>query len=445
MRVLYVSHTDQVSGGERSLLDLLGALDEHVQPTVATATGDLSAALGALDVPTRIIPRTSGSLKPHPVHTPRAVSELIRAAWSVRRIADRDDAELVHANSIRAGLVAVAAARMGAPPAVVHVRDVLPDSALTRLTRAAIGSGASAIVGNSAHTLDKFAGPRSGATLAVAHSPVDLDRLSSAASVDPGQARVRLGIAPNGGPVLGVVAQITPWKAQDDAVRIVARLRLAHPGIRLLLVGSAKFVGGSTRHDNAAFLRRLWALVEDLDLQDRVVLLGERPDVPEVLRALDMLLVPSWEEPFGRSVVEGLAVGVPVAATSIGGPREVISDGVEGVLLPPRRPAEWVKALSPLLGDRNRLAEMARAGRARSAAFDSRAHAYRVLSVYREVLDGPRRRRAPRAQSHLAGRARSRPLVSAASFVDHAAPALLRPLVRSRALLPGQTGGGRSR
>jgi L-malate glycosyltransferase len=406
MRVLYVSHTAQVSGGERSLLDLLGALDGGVQPTVATPKGDFSAALGALGVPTRIIPGTAGSLKPHPLHTPRAVSELVHAAWSLRRISHRDRVDLVHANSIRAGLVAVAAARMGAPPAVVHVRDVLPDSALTRLTRAAIGRGASAIVGNSAHTLEKFAEARSGATLAVAHSPVDVDRLSSAANLDRGEARVGLGIAPNDGPVLGVVAQITPWKAQDDAVRVVAGLRSAHPGIRLLLVGSAKFVGGSTRYDNAAFLRRLWALVEALDLEDRVVLLGERADVPEVLRALDMLLVPSWEEPFGRSVVEALAVGVPVAATSIGGPREVLSDGVEGVLLPPRRPADWVEALSPLLSDRNTLAEMARAGRARATAFDSQTHARRVLSVYREVLDGGRRERT---RTRRAAPARARP------------------------------------
>jgi L-malate glycosyltransferase len=409
MRVLYVSHTGHVSGGERSLLDLLGALDGRVQPTVATPTGDLSAALSALNVPTRLIPGTAGSLTPHPVHTPRAVSELTRATWSLRRIARRDRADLVHANSIRAGLVAVAAAGMGAPPAVVHVRDVLPDCALTRLTRATIGRGASGIIGNSAHTLEKFAGPDSGAALAVAHSPVDLDRLSAATDLDRDQARVALGVVPNGGPVLGVVAQITPWKAQDDAVRMVAGLRSTHPDTRLLLVGSAKFVGGSTRHDNAAFLRRLWALIEELDLQDRVVLLGERADVPEVLRALDMLLVPSWEEPFGRSVVEALAVGVPVAATSVGGPREVLTDGVEGLLLPPKRPADWVEALSPLLGDRDRLAEMSRAGRVRAIAFDSRAHARRVLSVYREVLDAaagdePRgRTRAWRAAPARAG------------------------------------------
>lgn len=386
MRVLYVSHTAQVSGGERSLLDLLDALGPSVQPTVATPEGELSAAVRGRGVATRAIPGTAGSLRLHPLHTPRTIGELAHAAWSVRRIARSDRIDVVHANSIRAGIVATAAARMGGPPVVVHVRDVLPDGALTRLTRAAVGTGASAIVGNSAHTLSRFSIPQANAVLAVAHSPVDLDRLRTAAELERGTARLALGIAPDAGPVLGVVAQLTPWKAQDDAVRIVAGLRSAHPDVRLVLAGSAKFVSGSTRHDNRAFVRRLQDLVEELDVRDRVLSLGERRDVPEVLRALDMLLVPSWEEPFGRSVVEGLAIGVPVAATSMGGPREVLRDGVDGLLLPPRRPQEWVAALSPLLGDRERLAEMASAGRVRATAFDSRAHAERLLSMYQAVL-----------------------------------------------------------
>jgi glycosyltransferase involved in cell wall biosynthesis len=386
VRVLYVSHTAHVSGAERSLLDLVGGLGARVQATVASPEGELSATMRSQGVPTRTIPGTAGSLRPHLVHTPRAVAELSHAAWRVQRIARRDSIDLVHANSIRAGIVATAAARMGAPPAVVHARDILPDGPLARLTRAAVGGCASAIVGNSAYTLERFAGPRTDAILAVAHSPVEIDRLSAARDLDPGKARVALGIPADAGPVLGVVAYLSPLKAQDDAVRIVAGLRSAHPDVRLVLAGTAKFVNRSTRHDNRAFVRRLHSLVEELDLRDRVVLLGERNDVPEVLRALDMLLVPSWTEGFGRSVVEALAVGVPVAATSVGGPREVLRDGVDGVLLPPRRPGEWVATLSPLLRDRRRLAEMARAGRVRASTFNSRRHADRVLLIYQDVL-----------------------------------------------------------
>lgn len=399
MRVLYVSHTARISGGERSLLELLPAIGGRVGTIVATPEGDLCSELRAIGVPVRRITGTDGSLKVHPVRTPRAAVELGRAAWGVSRICRSDRVDVVHANSIRAGIVAVAAARMGGAPVVVHVRDVLPDGPLTRLTRAAIGAGASAIVGNSSHTLARFSPPRSDAVLRVAHSPVDVAGLRAAAAVDRREARVALGVAPEG-PVLGVVAQLTPWKGQDDAVRIAAGLRSVHPAVRLLLVGSAKFVSPSTRHDNVTFVRRLRALVDELGVRDHVIFLGERRDVPTVLRALDMLLVPSWEEPFGRTVVEGLAAGVPVAATSVGGPREVLRDGVEGLLLPPRAPGAWIQALSGVLGDPARLAEMAHAGRARAVAFGPDAHAERLLELYTTVVEAGagERRKPPRGR-----------------------------------------------
>src|SRR5436190_16690299 len=168
MHVLYVSHTAHVSGGERSLIELLGALDGRVQVVAATPAGDLAARLRTISVPVRTIPGTDGSLRPHPLHTPKTIVDLARAVWSLRRIARREGIDLVHANSVRAGIVAATAARMGAPPAVVHVRDVLPGGPLARASRMVIGQGASAVVGNSAFTLERFADHSTDALLAVA-------------------------------------------------------------------------------------------------------------------------------------------------------------------------------------------------------------------------------------------------------------------------------------
>jgi glycosyltransferase involved in cell wall biosynthesis len=263
---------------------------------------------------------------------------------------------------------------------------VLPEGFLTRVTRRAIGITAAGAVGNSDYTLRRFTPLHGPVRLAVAYSPVDLRRLDDAAALDPAVARRRLGLTPDDDPVLGVVAQLTPWKGQDDAIRILAALRAAHPGVTLLLVGSAKFVARATRHDNPAFVRDLERLAAELGVTDRVRMLGERADVPEVLRALDLLLVPSWEEPFGRAVVEGLGVGVPVAATSSGGPVEILHEGIEGLLLPPREPAVWAAALEGLLADPARLAAMGEAGRLRARDFGREAHAERMVALYRDVL-----------------------------------------------------------
>ena len=172
-------------------------------------------------------------------------------------------------------------------------------------------------------------------------NPVDLDRFDPD-KVDRFAARNSLGLK-HSDFVATVLAQITPWKGQEEAIRSIARVRERHPDVKLLLVGSAKFLSKATRYDNAAYLESLHRLVAELELGDHVQFLGERDDVPAVLRATDTVLVPSWEEPFGRSVIEAMAMRVPVIATNVGGPTEVIADRKNGMLLSPRAPENWAR------------------------------------------------------------------------------------------------------
>jgi glycosyltransferase involved in cell wall biosynthesis len=103
-----------------------------------------------------------------------------------------------------------------------------------------------------------------------------------------------------------------------------------------------------------------------------------------------VLLVPSWAEPFGRVVIEGMAMGVPVIATAEGGPAEIIEDGVDGVLLPPRAPERWAHEVRRLLADRERGRTLAEAALEHvGATYGVEAHVRRVLNVYAQVL-GPR-------------------------------------------------------
>jgi glycosyltransferase involved in cell wall biosynthesis len=386
VKILYLNHTAHVSGAERSLLTLLGGIGGRASVAAACPRGPLADACAALDVRVHPVPGTDGSLKLHPRYTTQTLLDLARAAGAVRRLVARHRFDIVHANSIRAGLVAAMAGIGDGAPAVVHVRDCLPDGAVTDATRRVLCARTAAVIANSAYTLERFAVPGVKAFTRVIHNPVDLKRMDEA-RVDRETARRRLGLHPTSGPVLGVVAQLTPWKAQDDAVRIVAALRASHPDIQLLLAGSAKFVSRATRYDNRAFVGSLVTLIRENELEDRVHLLGERDDVPAILAALDVLLLPSWEEPFGRAVAEGMAMGVPVAATSVGGPREILDDGVEGLLLPPQDPDAWARALAPLLDRPARLSAMGRAGRERAARdLDVPAHVERVLEVYDRVV-----------------------------------------------------------
>jgi len=382
IHVLYVNHTSTMSGGEISLLTTLRALPrDAVTATLACPPGPLAQAAQALGVPWRPLKGTAGSLRLHPRDTPRALGEILADGIRVRALAHRSRAQVLHANSIRAGLVCAVARALGSPPLVVSVRDVLPPGRVAGLTHAILARTAAVRLANSAYTL-AHAGARRGAS--VLYPPVDVDALAAGRVPRP-EARTALGL-PHAAPVLATVGQITPWKGHDDAIRVLAHLRAGGRDARLLVVGSPKFAEATTRYDNQRHLADLQALARELGVADDVSFLGERGDVGRVLSAVDLLLVPSWNEPFGRVVLEAMALEVPVVATDQGGPVELLADGA-GVLLAPRAPARWAEAVAALLAEPERRAGLAR--RARDAAegrFGLARHVRELLAAYDGVL-----------------------------------------------------------
>jgi L-malate glycosyltransferase len=386
LRVLHVERTSLVSGGERSLLDLLTMLGDDVVSTLACPPGALADDARDLGVPVLRLRGTAGSLKLHPLHTPRTVLDLAAMALQLRRRAQEVGASVIHANSIRAGLVAGATRRLGGPPVVTHVRDRLPPGRRAATALRLLERSSDRLIATSSFVAAQLRGEH----VQVVPNPVRLDAfLDCGLSVE--QARARLGL-PRDAHVLTLVAQITPWKAQDDAIRILAGLRnRGLRALRLLLVGETKFVSAATRYDNLSFLDGLRRLARRLGVADEVSFLGERTDVPELLRASDLLLVPSWEEPFGRTVLEGMAAGTPVLATDVGGPTEILRDGRDGLLLPPRCPDRWTEAAEALLRDPARRATLAAAGRAAVEGRHSPARRIgEIAAIYRRLSIAPK-------------------------------------------------------
>lgn len=394
MKVLYISHTGEMSGAERSLLTLLGGLPPSISPLVACPRGRLAQALEAMNVPVIEISDIKASFRLDPHYTPAAVWEIVRLAAALRRIVRRQGIDLIHANSVRAGLAAGLVHQLGGPPTIVHVRDWLPKSATGNLTRLAIASSSRMVIANSNHTARNFAPRLSKSRVRVVYNAVDPERFGPASS-SQGDARAELGL-PVSSQVLGLVAQITPWKGQDDAIRILAELRNAWPNAHLLLVGETKFKNGAARYDNHTFKTSLEDLSRRLGVQDRVHFLGERSDLWRILPALDLLLVPSWTEPFGVSLIEAMALGIPVVATNVGGPAEIIRAGQDGLLLPPRQPHLWASSIAQLLAEPERRRKMGSSGSQRvNSAFSRDNYVNGVLECYAEVCPSFEQRRPP--------------------------------------------------
>lgn len=369
MRLLYVTHTSQMSGAERSLLELIEVARANAEVLLVSPTGELVERARERNIPTAELTLPAVGVRTNLL---AAASRLAAAGWRVRMLARSHDADAVHAGSARAGLLGASCVLSGRRR-VVDVRDVLPEGRKAAAVRWILRLTANLIVFNSDFTRDRF-GPTAPARSTVMYPPVDVEPLLDLPL--PPQTR------DTGAPVLGALGQITPWKGQDDAIRILALVRKHVPEARLRIIGSVVFSGADVSFDNEAFRRRLPALADELGVGDAVELTGATEDLARTFASLDVLLVPSWQEPFGRVVVEGMAAGVPVVATRAGGPAEIIEDGVSGFLAPPRDPAAWVEPVVMLLESAELSRRTAEAARARVAAVLGESGARDVMRLY---------------------------------------------------------------
>jgi glycosyltransferase involved in cell wall biosynthesis len=386
MKILFVNHTSAASGAEFALMRLVAAVRHRHHVAVACpATGPLADLLDDAAVQHVPIPAFEASLRLDPVQTPLSLTRLGIGGVALARAAKRFDADLLHANTPRAGLMGALANRLGGPPLVVRAHEHIPlDSIVGRGVRSILGHSANAIV-----TVSQEVGRRidQGLPQSVAipvYNSFDRERFDPD-RVEPAAVRQELGIGMDT-PLLGHVAQITPWKAQDTSIRALARMHESGVRAHLLIVGNIAFAGKGVRHDNHGYLRELHRLVAELGLQDSVHFLGQRGDVPGILRELDLSLLPSWDEPFANVMLESMAMRTPLLVSSVGGGPELVEDGVTGRVLPPRRPDAWASAAQEMLSDRQRLAHMGIRAREATAKFNDDAHAREMLDIYERVL-----------------------------------------------------------
>ncbi|MEZ5924000.1 MAG: glycosyltransferase [Hyphomicrobiaceae bacterium] len=156
--------------------------------------------------------------------------------------------------------------------------------------------------------------------------------------------------------VLAIVANLIPYKGHSDLIDALGRAKAELASDWCLLV-----IG---RNDGLEATLR--ARAESLRIADRIRWLGERRDVPDLLRAADIGLNVSHEEGFSNAVIEGLAAGLPMLVTDVGGNAEAVPHGIAGLVVPPRAPAAIASALLELARNPKRRSDMGRAARERS-------------------------------------------------------------------------------
>lgn len=197
--------------------------------------------------------------------------------------------------------------------------------------------------------------------------------------------RAELGIPPEA-PVIGIVGHIQGWKGQDLVVQAMAKLRDRHPDLRCLIVGGVHRQGGE-------YAERMRRRIADEKLERQVILTGARRDVAACIDAMDVAIHSSTNpEPFGRVLIEAMALGRPLVAPREGGPLEIVVDGETGILVTPRDASALAQGIEKLVANPDLRRRMGEAGRARvEAVFDIRHHVRAMEAIFDEMLAHRRR------------------------------------------------------
>ncbi|MEK6622407.1 MAG: glycosyltransferase family 4 protein [Planctomycetota bacterium] len=166
---------------------------------------------------------------------------------------------------------------------------------------------------------------------------------------DTMQKRRELGIDA-GSFVVVTAGRLVPVKGQAFLISAMSGIVKEAPNVMLVVLGD-----GELRS-------RLEEQARALKLEDRVLFTGMRNDVPEIVSCCDVFALPSVNEGFGVVLLEAMAVKCPIVATGVGGVPEVILDGITGILVPPKDPAQLAQAILKLMKDPQLSARLAGSG-----------------------------------------------------------------------------------
>jgi len=396
LSVVYLDHCAQLSGGEIALARLVASWpgsDVHCQ--VVLGEHGLLEDLLTDSADVRVVPLPDSARQLRRAAVKPGIA-LLKSLWEtaryvIRLASDlrRRSPDLVVTNSLKSALYGAVASRLAGVPVIWHQRDrVAPDY----LPRSAV-----LLVRLAARLLPDGVIANSQTTLATLHLPVKAKGRPVTAVIGdpferPGPARARR----DGPLVVGMVGRLASWKGQDIFLRAFARAFPDGPETALV-VGGALF----GEDDYAASLP---ALASSLGLDGRVRFTGHVTDVGSYYGEMDVLVHASTvAEPFGQVVVEGMAEGIPVVAAAAGGPTEIITHDVDGILYPPSDVEALAAALRQLADDPLRRQRIGAAGLLAAGRFAPAVIARETESAYRRVLErqrGRRTRRRPSSAGH---------------------------------------------
>jgi glycosyltransferase involved in cell wall biosynthesis len=351
-KILLVHSSDDLYGADLILLELVRRLDKRrFVPTVVLPTdvfGDGALTRSLRDSGIRTIGLKLGVLRRQfysPFGVPLFLTRLAVSGWTLARLIRRESIDLVHSHTSAVLPGAFAAWVTGRPHVWQSLEIIVKPRVVWRAMAWLMPRLSERVVGASHATHEHLClgDGRNREKATVFHYGLDPDRVGAGRGLGA-EIRKRWNVSADE-PVVGVVARISEWKGQDYFLRVAALVAKTHPRTRFVVVGGT-FDGGDHLPE------QLKQLAASLGIVDSVRFDGFRTDIPAVLDALDVFVMPSTlPDPFPTAVLEAMAAGKPVVANAHGGSVEMVVDGATGFLVPSDQPEAMAEAVRRLLDD----------------------------------------------------------------------------------------------
>ncbi len=354
--ILYLDSGSGIGGGQRSLLLLLKHLDATRFRSFLGCLGDSMLAAAARKAGHPVVPldlprqhdkgdKVRRFTLDDIGRDLRQLNVIFQLLW----VLEEKQIDLIHANSLAAGLIGGAAGKLYSIPVIMHKRYATAYGVLDRICEALLDR----VILVSEATRWKFA-PRS--KQALIYNGVELPSFQPSAQAETLRADLNLD---SDAVLIGIVTRITPEKGIHTLIEATTKLK-ASPSVQLLVVGGPYFP------KDAEYIDSLKVQAKKLGVTDRVIFTGFLEDIGAILSLLDIVLLASTiPEACPRTIIEAMAAGVPVIATPLGGSKELVTPET-GILVPAEDADAFAAAITQLAEDAERRKRMGVACRLRA-------------------------------------------------------------------------------
>lgn len=364
--ILFVHSSDEMYGTDVILLKLLDRLDRSrfrpivVIPTDIIYHGVLTRALLQRNIDVRHL-KTAILRRKYftPIGLMTYAYRLCCSTWELIKIIKSESVDIVHSNTI-AVIPGALAAKVTGLPNIWHVHEIITSPrTLWKFTSWLVPRLSFKVVAVSGPTRQHLCdGDRLNNSKAVViHNGIDIDEFTP----DPDKRqRVRgeWGIRPEQ-LLIGMIGRFSNWKGQDYFVDVARLVSEKHPDARFIMVGGT-FPGQEYQ------VERIRTKINSHGLASKIIISDFRSDIPDVLNAFDIFVLPSTlPDPLPTVVLEAMAAGKPVVANAHGGSTEMVKDQLTGLLTEPGQPEIMARAINRLIDDPDERFRMGSAGRER--------------------------------------------------------------------------------